>query len=82
MSFYYTWENIRKSYINNEFKISDLTWKKEFELPDGYIFINKLSQKNTHLENMCHIVFEKTKGCGRTINRAIVYAEAAARRFL
>ena len=31
---------------------------------------------------MCRIVFEKTKGCGRTVNRAIVYAEAAVRRVL
>ena len=41
MSIYYTWENIRKSYKNNEFKISDLTRKKEFELPDGYILYER-----------------------------------------
>ena len=45
MSFYYTWENIRKSYINNEFKISDLTRKKEFELPDGYILYQQIKPK-------------------------------------
>ena len=27
-------EKIKKSYKNNEFKISALTWNKEFELPD------------------------------------------------
>ena len=31
---------------------------------------------------MCDIVFEKAKGCGRKINRASVYAEAAVRRVL
>ena len=28
-------ENIKEAYKNNEFKISALTWNKEFELPDG-----------------------------------------------
>ena len=28
-------ENIKKSYKNNKFKISALTWNDEFELPDG-----------------------------------------------
>ena len=31
----YSWENIKKSYKNNEFKISVQTWNEEFELPDG-----------------------------------------------
>ena len=33
------WKNmkiyIKKSYKNNKFKISALTWNEEFELPDG-----------------------------------------------
>ena len=28
-------EKYKKSYKNNEFKISALTWNEEFELPDG-----------------------------------------------
>ena len=35
LSIYYTWQNIKKSYKNNKFKISALTWNEEFELPDG-----------------------------------------------
>ena len=35
LSIYYTWKNTKKSYKNNEFKISALTWDKEFDLPDG-----------------------------------------------
>ena len=35
LSIYYTWNNIKSSYNNNEFKISIPTWKKEFTLPDG-----------------------------------------------
>ena len=31
---------------------------------------------------MCDIVFKKTKGCGGTVNRTSVYAEAAVRRVL
>ena len=32
---YYAWENIKKPYKNNKFKISAPTWNEEFELPDG-----------------------------------------------
>ena len=35
LSLHYTWKNIKKSYKNNEFKISASTSNKEFELPDG-----------------------------------------------
>ena len=35
LSIYYAWKNIRKSYKNNQLKISASTWNKEFELPDG-----------------------------------------------
>ena len=32
---YYTWKNVKSSYNNNKFKISDPKWSEEFELPDG-----------------------------------------------
>ena len=35
LSIYYTWKNIKNSYNNNKFKISETTWNDEFELPDG-----------------------------------------------
>ena len=35
LSIYNTWKKIKKSYKNNKFKISALTWNEEFELPDG-----------------------------------------------
>ena len=35
LSIYYTWKNMKSSYINNEFKISAPTWNDKFELPDG-----------------------------------------------
>ena len=34
LSIYYTWKNMQKSYNNNKFKISALTWNDKFELPD------------------------------------------------
>ena len=34
-SIYCRWKSIKKSYKNNEFKISALTWGEEFELLDG-----------------------------------------------
>ena len=42
LSIYYTWKNIRKSYKNNKFKISGLTWNKEFELPDWSFSISDI----------------------------------------
>ena len=35
LGIYNTWKNIKKSYKNNEFKLSAPTWNEEFELPDG-----------------------------------------------
>ena len=35
LSVYYTWKNIKKSYKNNNFKISAPTRNEEFKLPDG-----------------------------------------------
>ena len=35
LSIYYTWKNIKKSYIKSKFKISASTQCEEFELPDG-----------------------------------------------
>ena len=39
--------------------------------------IYKLYWENTQPENMCDVVFEKTKCCGGTVNRMSFYAEAA-----
>ena len=30
-----TWKNIKRTYENNKFKISYLTWNEEYELPNG-----------------------------------------------
>ena len=35
LSIHYAWKNIKKSYNNNKFKTSALTWNEKFELPDG-----------------------------------------------
>ena len=39
LNIYYTWKNIKKSYKNNKFEISNRTWNEEFELPDGSYFV-------------------------------------------
>ena len=44
--------------------------------------VYKLSRESTHPENMCDIVFEKTKGGDGTVSRASVYAEAAVEKVL
>ena len=42
LSIYYAWKNIKKSYNNNEFKITAGTWNEEFELPDGLYSISDI----------------------------------------
>ena len=42
LSIYYTWKNLKKSYKNNRFKISALTWNEEFELPAGSYSISNI----------------------------------------
>ena len=42
LSIYYTWNNIKSSYNNNEFKISSPTWNEEFISPDGYYSISDI----------------------------------------
>ena len=42
LSIYYTWENIKKSYKSNKFKLSAPTWNEEFELPIGSYFVSDI----------------------------------------
>ena len=42
LSIYYTWRNIKSSYINNKFKISAPAWNDEFELPDGSYAVSNI----------------------------------------
>ena len=41
---FYAWKNIKKSNKNNKFKISAITWNKEFELPDGSYSISDIKE--------------------------------------
>ena len=53
LSIYYTWKNIKRSYKNNNFKISAPTWNEEFELPNGsYSVSNIQNYFNYILKNM------------------------------
>ena len=42
LSIYYAWKNIKKSYNNNEFKITARTWNEESELLDGLYSISDI----------------------------------------
>ena len=42
LSIYYTWKIIKKSYMNNKFKISAPICNEEFELPEGSYFISNI----------------------------------------
>ena len=42
LSICYTWKNVKSSYNNNKLKISDPTWSKKSELPDGSYSISDI----------------------------------------
>ena len=42
LSIYYTWKNIKTEYNNNKLKISDPTWNKTFDLPNGSCSIDDI----------------------------------------
>ena len=42
LSIYYTWENIKSAYNNNNFKISAPNWNGKFDLPDGSYSISDI----------------------------------------
>ena len=42
LSIYYTWENIKSAYSNNNFKISAPAWNDEFGLPGGSCSISDI----------------------------------------
>ena len=52
LSIYHTWKNIKKSYKNNEFKISAPTLNEDFELPDG-------SNSVSDIQNFFKYIFKK-----------------------
>ena len=52
LSIYYTWKNIKKSYKNNKFKISTLTWEKEFELSDVSYSVSDIQDYFEYILNM------------------------------
>ena len=43
LSIYYTWANIKNSYEDNRFKISEPKWKDKIELLDGSYSVSDIS---------------------------------------
>ena len=48
---YYTWENIKSEYNNNEFKIYAPTWNDEFNLPDGSYSVSDIQDYFEYIIN-------------------------------
>ena len=49
LSIYYKWENIKKSYKDNKFKISAPTWNEKFELPDESYSVSDIQNYFEHI---------------------------------
>ena len=57
LGIYYTWKNIKSSYINNKFKISAPTWSDTFNLPDGSYSVADIQDYFEHiLKNMVKLL--------------------------
>ena len=65
LSIYYTWKNIKKSYKNNEFKISAPKWNEEFELPDGPYSVSDIQD---YFKYILKKHGEKTNNCSTECN--------------
>ena len=49
LSIHYTWENIKKSYNNNKFKISTRKWNDKFDLPDGSYSVSDIQDYSRYM---------------------------------
>ena len=49
LSIYYTWKNIKKSYKNNNVKISAPTLNEEFELTDGSYYVSDIQDYSEYV---------------------------------
>ena len=76
LSIYYTWENVKSTYNNNnKFKISAPTWNETFDLPDGSYNISEIQDYIEHIikkhatigENAPILIY------ANTINNRIVF---------
>ena len=56
LSIYYTWNNIKKLYKNNKFKISVPTWNEEFELPNGSYSVSDIQDYFEYISKKHEIV--------------------------
>ena len=57
LSMYYTWENMKKSYKNNKFKISTPTWNEKYELPDRSYSVSDIQDYFSIVsKNMNHLL--------------------------
>ena len=74
LSIYYTWKNVKSTYINNKFKISAPTRNETFDLPDGSYNISEIQdyieytikKRETMVENSPILIY------ANTINNRIV----------
>ena len=56
LSIYYKWENIKKTYKGDKFKISAPRWNKKFELPDGSYFVSGVQDHFDYVIKKCETV--------------------------
>ena len=75
LSIYYTWKNVKSTYINNKFKISASTWNETFHLPDGLYNISEIQEYIEYIIKKYETIGETTPILiyANTINNRIVF---------
>ena len=74
LSIYFTWKNVKSTYINNKFKISTPTWNETFDLPDG-------SYNMQEIQDYIEYIIKKHEIIGETVP-ILIYANTINNRIL
>ena len=75
LSIYYTWKNVKSTYNNNKFKISDPSWNETFDLPDGSYNISEIQDYIEYIIKKHEKIGENAPilSYANTINNRIVF---------
>ena len=74
LSIYYTWKNVKSTYNNNKFKISEPTWNETFDLPDG-------SYNISEIQDYIEYIIKKHKTIGENA-RILIYVNTINNRIV
>ena len=84
LSIYYTWKNVKSTYNNNKFKISEQTWNETFDLPDGSYNISEIQDYIEYIIKKHETIGENAPILiyANTINNRIVFKKKTGHKLV